>query len=56
MSGGRVCPGDRVCPEGDILPSDLSHDACDVNYPSPIDRQNPVKHYLPATTVEGGKN
>ena len=42
------------------LPCDLSHDACDVTYPRPpppppVDRQL-WKHYLPATTVAGGKN
>ena len=33
---------------------DLSHDSCDVTYLTPVDRQTPVKHYLPA--FAGGNN
>ena len=35
------------------LPCDLSHDALDVTYPPPVERQTPVKNYLLQTSYFG---
>ena len=32
----------------------VSHDACDLTYSPPPNRQTPVKNYFPATSVTGG--
>ena len=51
-AGGWVCPREEwVCSEGlgmskgqgYTLPYDLTHDACDVTYPIPVNRHTPVK-------------
>ena len=51
----RGYPRSNVQGEGGTLLCDLLHDACDVTAPQQNDRHL-WKHYLPATSLAGGKN